>query len=63
LNLNALFTAAKSNIIIVCMPSHATMICQPNDQMANKHFKSLLDNKLKNMISNQVLLNLLIIPL
>ena len=60
LNLNALFTAAKSNIIIVCLPSHTTMVCQPNDQMTNKHFKSLLDNALKSMISNQVLIKPLI---
>jgi hypothetical protein len=54
LNLNALFTAAKSNIIIVCLPLHPTMICQLNDQMMNKHFKALLDDDLKNKISNQV---------
>jgi hypothetical protein len=52
LNFNILFTTTKSNIIIICMPSHATIICQPNDQITNKHFKLLLDNKLKNMISN-----------
>ena len=37
-----LYTAALSSIIIVCLPSHATMVVQPNDQTVNKHFKELL---------------------
>jgi hypothetical protein len=50
LNLDVLFTAEKANIIILCLPAHSTMICQPNNQMTNKTFKSLLDNGLKWMI-------------
>jgi hypothetical protein len=56
LDINMLFTAAKSKIIVLCLPAHATMVCQPNDQMVNKHFKALLDNGLKSMVSNQILI-------
>mmetsp|Transcript_33747 Transcript_33747/g.46172 ORF Transcript_33747/g.46172 Transcript_33747/m.46172 type:complete len:168 (-) Transcript_33747:415-918(-) len=43
LSLEALFTAAKNRIIVLCLPSHTTSVLQPNDRMVNRQFKLNLD--------------------
>jgi hypothetical protein len=47
-----LYTAAKNNIIIFRLPSHATMVLQPNDQIVNKKFKQRFDIELQSFITS-----------
>jgi hypothetical protein len=57
-----LYTAAKNNIIILRLPSHATMVLQPNDQAVNKKFKQRLDIELQSLITSQVVVEPFMIP-
>jgi hypothetical protein len=52
LDLDSIFMAAKHNILILCLPSHATHILQPNDKAFNRKFKLLLDKCFGEYVGN-----------
>jgi hypothetical protein len=54
LSWKSLYTAAKHNIIVLCLPSHTTSVIQPNDRTTNRRFKALLTRLLSAHVAKGV---------